>query len=85
MEFRSIFISNPAQLSARREQLVIRQAQEVTVPMEDITSLMLESQAVTISSAALQKLAGHGVTVYFCDEKHMPAALLLPINRQAAN
>lgn len=83
MEFRSIFISNPAQLSARREQLVIRQAQEVTVPMEDITSLMLESQAVTISSAALQKLAGHGVTVYFCDEKHMPAALLLPINRHS--
>lgn len=81
MEFRAVFISNPAQLSVRQEQLVIRQAQEITVPMEDITSLMLESQAVTISSAALQKLADHGVTVYFCDEKHLPAALLLPINR----
>ena len=60
MEFRAIFIANPAQLSFRKEQLVIRQTQEVTVPMEDITSLMLESQAVTISSAALQKLADYG-------------------------
>lgn len=81
MEFRSIFIANPAQLSCRREQLVIRQEQEVTIPMEDITSLMVESQGVSISSSALQKLAEYGVTVYFCDEKHLPAALLLPINR----
>ena len=42
MEFRTIFIANQAQLSVRREQLVIRQVQEVTVPMEDITSLLLE-------------------------------------------
>ena len=83
MEFRAIFIANSAQLSVRKEQLVIRQTQEITVPMEDITSLMLESQAVTVSTAALQKLADYGVTVYFCDEKHMPAALLLPINRHS--
>ena len=57
MEFRAIFIANSAQLSVRKEQLVIRQTQEITVPMEDITSLMLESQAITVSTAALQKLA----------------------------
>ena len=83
MEFRAIFVANSAQLSVRKEQLVIRQFQEITVPMEDITSLMLESQAITVSTAALQKLADYGVTVYFCDEKHMPAALLLPINRHS--
>ena len=83
MEFRAIFIANPAQLSVRKEQLVIRQTEEITVPMEDITSLMLESQSITISAAALQRLTDHGVTVYFCDEKHMPAALLLPINRHS--
>lgn len=83
MEFRAIFIANQAHLSVRREQLVIRQTREITVPMEDITSLLLESQAITVTSAALQKLTEHGVTVYFCDEKHLPAALLLPINRHS--
>ena len=64
MEFRAVFIANPAQLSVRREQLVIRQIQEITVPMEDITSLLLESQAVTISAAALYfpALFGQGFT-----------------------
>lgn len=64
MESRAIFIANPAQLSVRREQLVIRQIQEITVPMEDITSLLLESQAVTISAAALYfpVLFGQGFT-----------------------
>lgn len=81
MEFRSIFIANPARLLVRRDQLVIQQEQEVTIPMEDITSLLIESQAVTITAAALQKLADNGVTVYFCDEKHLPAALALPMNR----
>ncbi len=81
MEFRSVFVANPARLLVRRDQLVIQQDQEVTVPMEDITSLLIESQAVTITAAALQRLADSGVTVYFCDEKHLPAALTLPMNR----
>ncbi len=81
MEFRSIFVANPAQLSVRRNQLVIRQEKEVTVPMEDISSLLIESRAVTITAAALQELANHGVTVYICDNAHMPAALTLPMNQ----
>lgn len=80
MEFKSIYIANPARLAVRREQLVITQESEVTIPMEDITSLMVESRQVSITSAALQKLAEYEVTVYFCDEQHLPSALLLPLN-----
>lgn len=84
MEYRSVFLANPAQLSVRNQQLVIRQGQEVSIPMEDISGLLIESQQVTITSAAMQKLTEYGVTVYFCDEKHLPAALLLPMNRPSA-
>lgn len=83
MEFRSIFISNPAQLSLRRGQLVIRQEEELTVPMEDISALLLESRAISITSAALQALTEQGVTVYLCDAAHMPAAVTLPMNRHS--
>ena len=83
MEFRAIFISNPAHLSVRRGQLVIRQEREITIPMEDITSLLLESKAITITTAALQELTENGVTVYLCDGQHLPAALLLPMNRHS--
>ena len=83
MEFCSIFISRPTQLSSRRGQLVIRQEQEGTVPMEDISSVLLESRAVTVTAAALQDLTEHGVTVYLCDERHFPASVVLPMNRHS--
>lgn len=83
MEFRSVFISNPAQLSVRRGQLVIRQEEEVTIPMEDLSSLLLESRAVSITAAALQELTEHGVTVYLCDAVHLPSAIVLPMNRHS--
>lgn len=83
MEFRSVFVSNPAQLSVRRGQLVIRQEEERSVPMEDLSALLLESRAVSITAAALQELTDHGVTVYLCDETHLPAALVLPMNRHS--
>ena len=83
MEFRSIFIANPAQLSVRRGQLVIRQEGEISVPMEDISALLLESRAVSITAAALQELTEHGATVYLCDGTHMPAAVTLPLNRHS--
>lgn len=83
MEFRSVFVSNPAQLSVRRGQLVIRQEEERSVPMEDLSALLLESRAVSITTAALQVLTDRGVTVYLCDETHLPAALVLPMNRHS--
>ena len=83
MEFRSVFVSNPAQLSVRRGQLVIRQEEERSVPMEDLSALLLESRAVSITTAALQELTDRGVTVYLCDETHLPAALVLPMNRHS--
>lgn len=83
MEFRSIFIANPAKLSVKREQLVIAQDREITVPMEDISSILLESPAIAITTAALEALAQNGVTVYLCDDHHLPSAAVLPINRHS--
>ena len=49
MEYRNIFLANPARLSVQREQLVIEQAEKITVPLEDISSVLIESQQVTLS------------------------------------
>ncbi len=84
MEFHTIFLANPAHLSLRRGQLVIRQeAGERTFPIEDISALLVESQTTTITAAALQALTQQGVTVYLCDPTHLPAALALPMNRHS--
>ena len=57
MEYRNIFIANPAKLSIQRNQLVIQQEQQFTVPLEDISSILIESQQVTLTAAALSAIA----------------------------
>ena len=81
MEYRNIFLANPARLSVQREQLVIEQAEKITVPLEDISSVLIESQQVALSVHAAAAMANHGITVFLCDEKHLPSCQLLPINQ----
>ncbi len=81
MEFRNIFIANPAKLSIRDSLLVIAQARETTVAIEDISAILIESPQVTITARALEALATAGVTVLLADSRHMPAAQVLPMNQ----
>lgn len=81
MEFRNIYLATPARLSVQREQLVIEQAEKFTVPLEDISALLIESKQVTLTAHTAASLARHGVTVFFCDEKHLPCCQLLPVDQ----
>lgn len=78
MAFRTVVISNEAELHVQQGQLVAIQDQTVWIPTEDIAVLVLENPRVHISSAALSLLAEQGVAVAVCDRKHMPSGLLLP-------
>ena len=81
MAFRSIIIETPAHLSVKSNQLVIRTDAEHTVAIEDISALLLESRQSTITTAALSQLGQCGCTVFTCDEKHMPCAVLTPFHQ----
>ena len=83
MEFRNIVIAKPARLFIRNHQLVISQDEDVPIPMEDICTLMIESRQVLVSAAALEALASAGVTVFLCDEKHLPAAQLFSFHQHS--
>lgn len=81
MAFRNIIIENPAHISVRNDQLVIRTDAEHSLAMEDISALLLESRQSTITTAALSQLGQCGCAVFACDEKHMPCAVLTPFHR----
>ena len=81
MEYRNIFLANPARVSVQREQLVIEQAEKYMVPLEDISAILIESRQVTLKSYAVASLAGHGITVFLCDDRHLPNCQILPINQ----
>ena len=83
MAFRSIIVESPAAISLRREQLIICTDSEHSVPIEDISALLLESRQTTITTAALSRLGQRGCAVFTCDEKHLPCAVLTPYQQHS--
>jgi len=83
MAFRNIVVASPARISVRNSQLVIRTDCEHSVPVEDISTILLESNQSTISTAALSLLGQRGCTLFVCDEKHLPCAVLTPFSRHS--
>lgn len=76
MAFRNIMIENPATISVKNSQLIIKTDCEHSVAIEDISAVMLENRQSTITTAALSALGQRGCAVFMCDEKHMPCAVL---------
>ena len=83
---KTLFFGNPAYLSVKNSQLVVKRTdsdtqQEVvrTIPIEDIGVVVLEDRQITITNVALDTLLQNNCAVITCDEKHMPAGMLLPL------
>ena len=50
MAFRNIIVENPARIAVRNDQLLICTDAEHSVPLEDISALLLENRQITISA-----------------------------------
>ncbi len=80
---RTLFFTSPAYLSVRQNQLVVNlkdTGEERTVPIEDIGIVIIEHPQISLTMPTLQQLNTHNVAVIFCDEKHMPASMLLNLD-----
>ena len=85
MAYRNLFIESCASLSCRQGQLIVMTDNKHSIPMEDINSIVLENKQCTITIATLSQLAQNGVSVFVCDEKHMPCAVLESFAQHSRN
>ncbi|MBQ8336901.1 MAG: type II CRISPR-associated endonuclease Cas1 [Bacteroidaceae bacterium] len=91
---KTLYFGNPAYLSLRNAQLVIKLPEvvkndtlpehfkhdaEVTKPIEDIGVIVLDNKQVTMTSGLLEALLENNTAVITCDSKSMPAGLMLPL------
>lgn len=83
---KTLVFSNKAYLSLKLKQLVIKRENEltgeeevITRPIEDIGIMMIESGQVTLTSSLVSELMQNNIGVIFCDSKHMPANMILPL------
>ena len=91
---KTLYFGNPAYLSLRNGQLVIRlpevekaelpdivkQETVRTIPIEDIGVVVLDNKQITITQGALAELVANSAAVITCDSKCMPTGMLLPLS-----
>lgn len=85
---RTLYFGNPAYLSYRMKQMVIRlvaddpgdhNEQVRTVPVEDIGVVVIDHQQVTLTSGLMAALLEENVALITCDSKHIPTGLMLTL------
>ncbi len=83
---KTLSFSSKTHLSLRLGQLVIHKKndqgidEEYTRPIEDIGVVIIESGMVTLSAALIAALTENNVAVIFCDSRHMPSGMMMPLS-----
>ena len=78
MSWRNVIISNPARLSYKDKSLVISQDYDYRVPLEDISSIIIDCPQVVLTQPVLSKAADYGIAIYSTDSSHTPNGIFLP-------
>lgn len=91
---RTLCFSNPAYLSLKDEQLVIKLPQVEkndglpdsfkanavkTIPIEDIGVVVLDDKQITMTQGMMEALLNNNCAVITCDKSHLPIGLMLPL------
>lgn len=78
MSWRTIVISRSAKLDYKLDYLVVRQEEITRIHLSEVSVLMIESTAVSLTAALLSELTKRKIKVIFCDEKRNPSSELIP-------
>lgn len=77
MSWRNVIIASAAKLTLEQNHLVIQQNENVNIPLEDITAVIVESQQTVISVPLLDALAERSVPLFICGANHLPSGIYL--------
>jgi CRISPR-associated protein Cas1 len=91
---KTLYFGNPAYLSLRMGQMVIKLPEvesnellpeimkkqaEITKPIEDIGVVVLDNRRITITQGLLEALLENNCAVITCDNHSLPVGLMLPL------
>jgi len=91
---KTLYFSNPAYLSLKNSQLVIKlpeveknetlpesfKTESIrTVPVEDIGVIVIDNKQITFTSGLMEALLDNNCAVVTCDSRSMPQGLMLPL------
>lgn len=81
MSWRTVVITRQAKLEEKLNYLYVRDAESTTkIHLSEISVLMIESTAVSLTASLLCELSKRKIKVIFCDEKRSPQSELISYN-----
>lgn len=81
MSWRTVVITRQAKLEEKLNYLYVRDAESTTkIHLSEISVLMIESTAVSLTASLLCELSKRKIKVIFCDEKRSPQSELVSYN-----
>ncbi len=78
MSWRVVVVSKSAKLDYQMGYLVVRQDTTTKIHLSEISVLLIESTAVSLTGYLLSELIKKKIKVIFCDEKRNPSSELIP-------
>lgn len=78
MSWRVVVVSNSSKLDYQMGYLTVRQNTTTKIHLSEISVLLIESTAVSMTAYLLSELIKKKIKVIFCDEKRNPSSELVP-------
>ena len=66
-------------------QVDMPEEDSVSIPLKEIGSVVVHAPRPRITSSALAAFGAHGIAPVFCDDKHVPTAILVPLSAHHAS
>ena len=76
MSWRTIVISKRAKLDLQLGYMVVRSEEVTKIVLSEISTILIESTAVSLTTGLLAELSKRKIKVIFCDEKRNPSSEL---------
>ena len=77
MSWRIVVISKRAKLDYQLGYLVVRNEEVTKIHLSEISTILIESTAATVTTSLLAELTKKKIKVIFCDEKRNPSSKLV--------
>ena len=80
---RTIVFTSQCRVSFKNGQLLVENhetGEQRKMPVEDLGVVLIENQQVSITVPALNALSTNNCAVVFCDARHMPSSMVLPLD-----
>lgn len=78
MSWRTVVITKRAKLDLEIGYMVVRSNDTVKIHLSELSTVLIESTAVSLTASLLCELAKRKIKVIFCDEKRNPSSELIP-------